>query len=229
MKTNLDLSIKKQYSSIKVKRFVIKSSSNDFKCNIPKEKKFKVENLFEFKRISGDLMLSSIALIFVIFLLLNFNLESGWNNRDLTQSRVGKILKQQWIGPLICMVILIPAVLLNFSQSIKQEIINKRLRLPNRIRYELMQWFKSLEFIIYFLIYTYVISILGYLLSTVIFSVFMTFRLGYRSFFWISSSLITSLCIVLIFRTILQIKTPVNIWLYKYFPEQIEIFMKIYF
>ena len=30
-------------------------------------------------------------------------------------------------------------------------------------------------------------------------------------------------------RSILQIKTPVNIWLYKYFPENIEVFMKIYF
>ena len=42
-------------------------------------------------------------------------------------------------------------------------------------------------------------------------------------------SLFSSFIVVLIFRTILQIKTPINIWLYQYFPENIEVFMKIYF
>ena len=127
------------------------------------------------------------------------------------------------------MVIFVPATLYNLYQSTIQLNINKRLRMPNRINYEIFQWLKSLEFIVYFLIYTNIITIFGYLISTVIFSIFLTTRLGYRSLKWILRSAIASFIIVIIFRSILQIKTPINIWLYKYFPENIEVFMKIYF
>ena len=143
--------------------------------------------------------------------------------------RVGKILKQQWVGPLICMVILVPAAIYNLYQSTIQLNINKRLRMPSRIKYELFQWLKSLEFIVYFLIYTNIITIFGYLISTVIFAIFLTTRLGYRSLKWILRSTIAAFIIVIIFRSILQIKTPVNIWLYKFLPQNFEVFMKIYF
>ncbi len=216
-------------SSIKDKSLNVKTTSKKFVSKIPKDKKFKVENLFEFKRVTGDLTLSIIFLILVSFLLISFNTESGWDGRELSQKRVGKILKQQWVGPLICMVILVPAAIYNLYQSTIQLNINKRLRMPSRIKYELFQWLKSLEFIVYFLIYTNIITIFGYLISTVIFAIFLTTRLGYRSLKWILRSTIAAFIIVIIFRSILQIKTPVNIWLYKYFPQNFEVFMKIYF
>ena len=215
--------------SIKEKPFNIKLISNKFASKIPKDKRFKVENLFEFKRVTGDLTLSIIFLVFVSFLLISFNTESGWDGRELSQKRVGKILKQQWVGPLICMVILVPAAIYNLYQSTIQLNINKRLRMPSRIKYELFQWLKSLEFIVYFLIYTNIITIFGYLISTVIFAIFLTARLGYRSLKWIFRSAIAAFIIVIIFRSILQIKTPVNIWLYKFLPQNFEVFMKIYF
>ena len=129
----------------------------------------------------------------------------------------------------MCMVILLPATIFNLFGAIKAYRKSKRLLLPNKIFYEMSQWIRSLEFILYFLVYTFSISLLGYLISTLIFAVFLTYRLGYRTKEWILISLISSFVVVLIFRTILQIKTPVNIWLYKFFPENIEIFMKIYF
>ncbi len=101
--------------------------------------------------------------------------------------------------------------------------------MPSRIKHELFQWLKSLEFIFYFLIYTNIITIFGYLISTVIFAIFLTTRLGYRSLEWILRSAIAAFIIVIIFRSILQIKTPVNIWLYKFLPQNFEVFMKIYF
>ena len=216
-------------SSNKEKIFEVKTSSQQFISKIPKERKFKVENLFEFKRITGDLTLSIIFLFFVGFLLVHFNSESGWNGRDLDQKRVGKILKQQWVGPLMCMAILIPATFFNILEAFKAYKKSKRLLIPNKTLYEMIQWIRSLEFILYFLVYTFSISILGYLISTLIFAVFLTYRLGYRTKNWVLISLFSSFIVVLIFRTILQIKTPINIWLYQYFPENIEVFMKIYF
>lgn len=215
--------------SDKEKIFEVKTSSQQFVSKIPKERKFKVENLFEFKRITGDLTLSIIFLFFVGFLLVHFNSESGWNGRDLDQKRVGKILKQQWVGPLMCMAILIPATFFNILEAFKAYKKSKRLLIPNKTLYEMIQWIRSLEFILYFLVYTFSISILGYLISTLIFAVFLTYRLGYRTKNWVLISLFSSFIVVLIFRTILQIKTPINIWLYQYFPENIEVFMKIYF
>jgi len=215
--------------SDKVRSFDASITPKQFKSRISKERKFKVENLFEFKRITGDLTLSIIFLLFVVFLLIYFNSESGWSARDLNQKRVGKILKQQWVGPLMCMVILLPATILNILEAFKAYKKSKRLLLPNKIMYEMTQWIRSLEFILYFLVYTFSITVLGYLISTLIFAVFLTYRLGYRTKKWIFISLFSSFIVVLIFRTILQIKTPVNIWLYKFLPENLEVFMKIYF
>jgi len=215
--------------SDKVRLFDASITPKQFKSRISKERKFKVENLFEFKRITGDLTLSIIFLLFVVFLLIYFNSESGWSARDLNQKRVGKILKQQWVGPLMCMAILLPATILNTLEAFKAYKKSKRLLLPNKIMYEMTQWIRSLEFILYFLVYTFSITVLGYLISTLIFAVFLTYRLGYRTKKWIFISLFSSFIVVLIFRTILQIKTPVNIWLYKFLPENLEVFMKIYF
>lgn len=200
-----------------------------FLSETPPEKRFKVENLFAFKRGRGDLLFSLVMLGFVAFLLWHFNAESGWDNRKLPQKRVGKILKQSWVGPMMCMAILVPAVLVNLWQSIKKWRRDKRQLVPNRIRYELTQWLRSFEFIAYFLVYTFVISYLGYLLSTVGFAVFLTYRLGYRGWRWFGITVAAAFAIVLLFRTILQIKTPINIWLYDQLPLALENFMKVYF
>ena len=96
-------------------------------------------------------------------------------------------------------------------------------------KYELEMWVRSFEFIAYFLIYTFVIGYIGYLFATLLFAVCLTYRLGYRSRRWIAVSASSAFAIVLLFRTILQIKTPVNIWLYNQLPVSIESFMKVYF
>jgi hypothetical protein len=59
--------------------------------------------------------------------------------------------------------------------------------------------------------------------------VLLTYRLGYRTGRWIIVSLATAFAIVLLFRSLLQIKTPVNIWLYNQLPAGLETFMKVYF
>ena len=77
--------------------------------------------------------------------------------------------------------------------------------------------------------YTLSVPVLGYLLSTMILLPFLTFRLGYRSWYWLRVSGLVAFAIVLLFRTALQIKTPVNIWLYNQLPDAFGIFMKTWF
>ena len=200
-----------------------------FKSYIPLERKFKIEDLFEFKRKDGDLFLSFICLLFAGFIIFNFSSETGWEDRALDHKRFGKILKQPWVGPLACVTILLPAALLNILPSYRRWIYKKRNLIPSRFFHEFSIWVKALEFIGYFLIYTLSIRYLGYFLSTVIFGVFLTNRLGYTALKWQIRSILTTIAIVLIFRTFLKIKTPVNIWLYEFFPQNTETFMKIYF
>ena len=217
------------FRSTGARGFVSADGRRGFVSQIVPETRFKVENLFAFKRGRGDLVFSVIMLGVVLLLLLYFGSESGWEQRKLPQKRFGKILKQAWVGPLLCMAILLPAAIVNLWQSVKKRRRDIRQRVPNRIRYELMMWVKSFEFIAYFLIYTFTISYLGYLLSTLLFAVLLTYRLGYRSRRWMAISLASAFAIVVLFRTILQIKTPINIWLYNQLPAGLETFMKVYF
>jgi hypothetical protein len=216
-------------SQAQPKAFNALSGATGLSSLVPKDKRYKIENLFGFKRTRGDLILSIIMLGIALFLLWHFGDEGGWNDRDLPQSRVGKILKQQWVGPLMALAILVPSAVLNVWMSYRWTQKPERRHRPNRTMFEVVQWLRALEFLTYFIIYSYCVPVLGYLLSTLIFALFLTTRLGYRKPRWLAYSAGTAMLIVLVFRTFLQIKTPVNIWLYEQFPPALETFMKVYF
>ena len=94
---------------------------------------------------------------------------------------------------------------------------------------EMTKYAAALEFVFYFVSYTLLVPYLGYLLSTVLLGLFLPWRLGYRSRTWMIRSLCSSLAIVIIFRSFLQIKTPVSIWLYDQLPSAFRGFMLTYF
>ena len=219
-----------------------------FESECPPDKKVKVENLFSFKRQRGDLLFSALMLLLALFFLAFFWTETGWHKRKLPDefgtyflnqlglvdiegrvTRFGRILKQSWVAPLICLVIFVPTALWNMRTSIVAHNWRKRFQLPTKLNYEVEQWGRALEFVIYFIVYTLIVPILGYLFSTLLFGLFLTWRLGYRTKRWMGISLLASFSIVLVFRTFLQIKTPVSIWLYDQMPIAMKSFMLSYF
>ncbi|MAW51618.1 MAG: hypothetical protein CME01_02220 [Geminicoccus sp.] len=200
-----------------------------FKSSIPRERRFNVADLFKFSRGRGDLLFSALFLAAALFVALSFFGESGWADRDLPQRRLGKMLKQPWVGPVIAVMILLPAALGNFALSLRRARLDRRKHRPNKTRYEVVQWLRAVEFVAYFIVYTRSIELIGYLFATIIFAVLMVFRLGYRSWRWLGITIAVSFVSVLFFRTMLQIKTPVNIWLYNQLPDGLERFMKVYF
>ena len=219
-----------------------------FQSETPSDAKIKVEDLFRFRRGRGDLFFSAVMLAIAGFLLITFFTHTGWADRKLPDgfltylgqqlglieaegrlSRFGRILKQGWVGPLLALAILVPAALINLRASVKTFKWRKRFKQPTNMRYEFSKWLSALEFVAYFLVYTYMVPILGYLFSTLLLGMLLPMRLGYRGPKWLGLSLLASLTIVLIFRTFLQIKTPVNIWLYEQLPQNLETFMKVYF
>ena len=143
--------------------------------------------------------------------------------------RFGKIVKQGWVAPLFCLALLVPAVLINLVFSHRALKRKQRQLAPLRWRYEMSEWLRAVEYILYFIAYTFMVPLLGYLASTLMMGCFLTWRVGYRSWRWMGIALLSSFAMVVLFRSILQIKTPVNIWLYNQMPESASIFFKTWF
>lgn len=93
---------------------------------------------------------------------------------------------------------------------------------------EIKHWFRPLEFVVYFLIYVMAVPWLGYLLATLAYFLLMTLRMGYRkkSMLWISAA--TALSIVVLFKTLLQVKISSGAW-YHLLPDSWATFMIINF
>lgn len=219
-----------------------------FKSECPPDKKIKVEDLFKFKRGRGDLHVSIAALAIALFFFAFFWTQTGWQARKLPDdmlaylgyqiglveidgrvTRFGRILKQSWVAPALCMLVLVPAALLNFRHSLASHRWRKRFMQPVNASFEFSKYAAALEYVAYFIAYTLTVPMLGYLLSTLILGSFLTWRLGYRTVRWTLIGLASGFATVVVFRSLLQIKTPPSIWLYDQLPTTIRAFMLTYF
>ena len=219
-----------------------------FKSECPPDKKVKVEDLFKFSRKRGDFQTSIAVALIALFFLAFFWTETGWDARKLPDNfgtylayqfgladidgrvtRFGRILKQSWVAPMLCLLIFVPAALWNLRASWKETAWRKRFLLPTSAYFELTKYVAALEYVAYFIGYTLVVPILGYLVSTLLLGSFLTWRLGYRTKSWMLTGFVSSFAVVIAFRTMLQIKTPVNIWLYDQLPSATRAFMLTYF
>ncbi len=224
------------------------AADGSFKSECPPDKKVKVEDLFKFSRGRGDLQVSVAAAVIAVFFFVFFWTQTGWSDRDLPDelgsylayqfgladiegrvTRLGRILKQSWVAPMLCLLVLVPAALWNLRSSFKEHRWRQRFLLPTSAYFELTKYVAALEFVTYFIVYTLLVPVLGYLVSTMLMGTFLPWRLGYRGRTWFMRSLLTSFAIVIVFRTLLQIKTPVSIWLYDQLPTALRGFMLTYF
>lgn len=219
-----------------------------FKSECPPDKVFKSENMFKFRRGRGDFHASLVAAFIALLFMFFFWKETGWENRKLPDNlgnyigyqfgltevkgrarRLGTILKQSWVVPLLCLLVLVPAALFNLNNSYKVRQWRQRFLLPTDSSYETEKYLAALEYVGYFVLYTLAVPWLGYLLSTLLLGIFLTWRLGYRSLKWLLTGLTSSFAIVVVFRSLLQIKTPASIWLYDQLPATTRAFMLTYF
>ncbi len=219
-----------------------------FRSECPPDVKIKVENLFRFRRGRGDLHFSLIMLGIALFFLLFFRTETGWLDRKLPEpfgpylahqlglielegrvARFGRILKQSWVAPALCLLVLVPAAIWNARASWRVYKWRRRFKQPTDAGYDLEKCAEAIEFVAYFIVYTLAVPVVGYLLATLVLGTYLTWRLGYRSARWLATGMVSSFAIVLVFRTFLQIKTPVSIWLYDQLPAAARAFMLTYF
>ena len=93
---------------------------------------------------------------------------------------------------------------------------------------ELFDWVKAIEFAGWFLVYVLLVPIIGYLLSTLLFCVLLTWRLGYRSGSHLGAAAITGATVVLIFKSMLSVKIPGG-QVYEALPATLRNFMILNF
>ena len=79
----------------------------------------------------------------------------------------------------------------------------------------------------WFMAYVMLVPRLGYLPSTILFTLTLAFRLGYRDFRHLSGAVGVGIAIVVIFKSFLQVKVPGGL-LYERFPDTIRAFMLTY-
>gem|GEM_PF-46343 len=99
----------------------------NFKSECPPDKKVKIDDLFKFTRTRGDLHVSVVAAGIALFFLVFFWTQTGWDKRNLPDNilsytahqfgvieldgritRLGRILKQSWVAPVLCLLVLVP-------------------------------------------------------------------------------------------------------------------------
>ena len=93
---------------------------------------------------------------------------------------------------------------------------------------EVLNWLRAIEYLAWFMIYVVVVPVLGYLTLTIIFTVLLALRQGYRDVRQLFAAAFLGLAIVLVFKTGLSVKIPGGA-VYEYLPSSLRSFMIINF
>lgn len=103
-----------------------------------------------------------------------------------------------------------------------------RHRAKSGLKAELAIWLRAFEYVGWFMIYVIAVPRVGYLPCTVLFTVLLALRMGYRKPSTLFYAGVSGLAIVVIFKTILGVKIPGGA-LYEYLPDGIRSFMILNF
>lgn len=94
--------------------------------------------------------------------------------------------------------------------------------------FEVRLWLSAVEYAVWFMAYVWSVPIIGYLLATVVFTVSLAFRQGYRGHRMLLLACLLGFVIVLVFKTGLAVKIPGG-ELYEYLPDGLRNFMIVNF
>ena len=134
-----------------------------------------------------------------------------------------------WTQPALMPSLAIGLMVLSSAYLLLQYIMklrnNTELRVDGQaVTAEVIEWFKPLEFFIYYGLYIWLLGLIGYFLSSLIFIVILSMRVGLRNARWMLVAFLTALALVALFRWGLKVWVPVS-ELYDLFPKNSRIFL----
>ena len=168
---------------------------------------------------AGNLAFAVLMLLIVLVLVISIPFETKWFDGV-------SLVKQPRLWPTFCLVGMALFGLL-YSIQIWRSYKIQLGQVQGELN-ELSSWLRPLEFVFYFVLYVWSVPLAGYLLSTLLFFSLLTIRAGYRTLlmFWVS--LATGFGIVIVFKSLLQVKIASGA-IYDYLPDGWATFFMIYF
>ncbi|MCA8868984.1 MAG: tripartite tricarboxylate transporter TctB family protein [Rhodobacteraceae bacterium] len=163
---------------------------------------------------SGDLVFAAIFLIFSVILLSLLPDQVRWLKKT-------GITAQPGFWPAASLIGMVGFGALHFLTRIRLSDFRREFS-------EMAIWARSLEFAIWFMIYVVVVPLIGYLVATLVFSLMLTWRMGYRRPQVLLASMGTGFATVLLFKTLLSVKIPGGM-VYEYLPDGLRSFMILNF
>lgn len=187
---------------------------NDELEGIRAEKK-DITDLMTFSAKPAQWLFALMIFVFSIWLLSNLSEQAKFPASKPFVSQPGFWPALSLIGMCLCSFIFLA-----------MSWINRDKDRPSLLRSELLVWLSVLEYPLWFLAYVWAVPQLGYLLSSVLFALLMCFRLGYRSRIIYLAAVVSSIAIVVIFKSFLEVKIPGG-EIYRYFPDVVRNFLII--
>jgi len=168
---------------------------------------------------AGDLVFVMLVLFIVLALLVSIPFETKWFDGI-------PLVKQPRFWPTFCIVGM-TFFAVPYSIQVWRNYKFQLGQVQGELN-ELSSWLRPLEYVFYFVLYFFSVPLTGYLLSTLLFFSLLTIRAGYRSFlmFWVI--LATGFGIVVVFKSLLQVKISSGA-IYDYLPDGWGTFFMIYF
>jgi hypothetical protein len=173
-----------------------------------------LQELFQRYRKPGDLVFAVVFLLIALFLLANLGEQTKWVKRT-------KLFAQPAFWPAISLAGMVFFAALHWISSALSPRIAGRWR-------EVWFWVRSVEYAFWFMAYVLLVPQLGYLPSTIVFTILLALRSGSRGWRAIGSSALAAIVIVLVFKTFLQVKVPGG-QAYELLPGALRAFMLTYF
>lgn len=196
------------------------TAARDFASACPPAKHLKHEGANGVRRRRLDLAIALFIAALALFFLVFFYNQQGQEDRRLPANVthfwidqfgvsasegwarwLGRILHHGWGAPLICFAILVPTGLWNLRTAWRAQVWRARFKQPTSEIYQLMQWVRAFEFVAWFVAYAATVPMLGYLVTTLLLSTALSWRLGYRRLRWCGIFLASSFAILLLFRS----------------------------
>ncbi len=172
-----------------------------------------LKQLFQRYRRPGNFFFASVFLAISLVLLSQLGSQVVWKPATKWSS-------QPALWPTIAIIGMTIFAILNWLSAFLSPRIEGRWQ-------EVATWARAFEFVLWFMAYVFLVPLLGYLPSTMLFTVILCLRMGYRNPKMLGISAITAIVIVVIFKSFLQVKVPGGL-VYEYLPDTIRSFMLTY-